>query len=189
MPFFALLSLALLIPQSRPPLTTGLFLGRIEEGARIMGPIRLLPFEHPESLGHEFPNPQRLHSSEYEVLVHLGRLAGVRLETTLQRYPAPPTHDWPYAEFDTLPWQRIRAARVDTAAAPSRVPGMRVAAYIAGEPIGFLLDTRALTLAQRGMTRATSMGIDLGRAELLARLRAAAPDDAAIRIVVFPLPK
>ena len=97
-------------PAPRRVLTAGLFLGRIEEGARIMGPIRLLPFEHPESLGHEFPNQQQLHTAEYEVLCHLGRLVGLQLEATLQRYPARPTGDWPYAEFDSLPAQLVLRA-------------------------------------------------------------------------------
>ena len=181
-----LASLGAQAPAPRPVLTAGLFLGRIEEGARIMGPIRLLPFEHPESLGHEFPNQQQLHTAEYEVLCHLGRLVGLQLEVTLQRYPARPTSDWPYAEFDSLPAQLVLRAEVRRAAAPSRVAGMRAVAYRAGEPLAFLLDTRFLTLEQRGMSRPTTMGLDLTRAQLLERLRADAPAADGIVVVLFP---
>ena len=57
--------------------TIGLFIAGIEEGARIFTPIRLLPFEHPESEGPEFPNALQLHESEYETLVWLGQQAGL----------------------------------------------------------------------------------------------------------------
>jgi hypothetical protein len=35
-------------------LTTGIFIGSIEEGARIFTPARLLPFDHREALRHHF---------------------------------------------------------------------------------------------------------------------------------------
>ena len=50
----------------------GLFIGAIEEGARIFTPIRLLPFDHPEAQGHQFPNALALHRSEFDLLVALG---------------------------------------------------------------------------------------------------------------------
>jgi hypothetical protein len=63
---------------------------------------------------------------------------------------------------------------------------MRAVAYRAGEPLAFLLDTRFLTLEQRGMSRPTTMGLDLTRAQLLERLRADAPAADGIVVVLFP---
>jgi hypothetical protein len=42
-------------------LTFGIFIGKIEEGARIFTPVRLLPFGHPEALNHEFPTETQLY--------------------------------------------------------------------------------------------------------------------------------
>jgi hypothetical protein len=39
-------------PEGKPIIPFGIFLGSVEEGARIFTPVRLLPFEHPESKGH-----------------------------------------------------------------------------------------------------------------------------------------
>lgn len=76
-------------------LTTGILIGAIEEGARIFTPARLLPFNHPEALGHEFPTALQLHRDEDRLLVQLGQHAGLRLSATLQRYPTQPDTLWP----------------------------------------------------------------------------------------------
>lgn len=167
-----------------PTLTVGLFIGAIEEGARIFTPVRLLPFEHPESEGHEFPNALALHRSELELLVDLGGRVGLLLRTTLERYPRPPVEEWAYDEFEPPPAIGPSARTVE-ATDPPALPGLRAAYFRDGRPIAFIVDTRGMTLAERGMTRATSMGLDLTRAEFLELLgRAAARYPASGDVVV-----
>lgn len=190
---FAVISVAAVavLPAQLPSdefLTTGVFVGAIEEGARIFTPIRLLPFEHPEAEGHEFPNALRLHQTEYDLIVFLGSLVGLQLQTTLDRYPTAPTGEWSYDSFEpppvavvkSLPQQRIPAGE-------SPLPGLRVVAFHDGFPVGFIVDTRGLTLAERSMRRPTAMGLDLTRADFLRRLAAvrhAAGGAASIVIIV-----
>jgi hypothetical protein len=163
----------------KPYLTVGLFFGRIEEGARIFTPVRLLPFGDPEGGTHQFPTLQQLHGTEFAALVWLGNQAGLRLGTTLQRYPTEPSADWPYPAFapppDSISLRAAVIARRPAGATP--LPGLRAVLYDARQPILFLVDTRALTLAQRGMRGATAMGLDIARADLLRALEQAA--DAA----------
>ena len=156
-------------------LTTGLFIGSLEEGARIFSPTRLLPFGHPESLGHQFPTVLQFHRDEDSVLLVIGRAAGFRLEATLERYPTQPDSLWPYAPFEPPPLAAIRAAPVITrAAAEAPVPGLRAVAFADRFPVAFIVDTRGMSLAARHMTRATTMGLDMSRADLLRGLSAAA---------------
>ncbi len=156
-------------------LTTGLFIASIEEGARIFTPARLLPFDHPESLGHQFPTVQQLHGGEDQVLLAIGEAAGLRLAPTLQRYPTEPDTLWPYAPFVPPPVAAIRAAPViRRPAADAPLPGLRALALVDRFPVGFIVDTRGLSLAERHMARATTAGIDVTRAEFLAALARAA---------------
>jgi hypothetical protein len=175
---------------SPPPYApVGLFFGAIEEGARIFTPTRLLPLEHPEAGGHEFPTAQRLMGAEFPLLIWLGERAGYRLRPTLQRYPTEPAPDWPYpalrAPPDTLALRDAPVVRRAGIAPP--LPGLRAALFDGAELVAFIVDTRGLSLAERGMRRETSMGLDLTRADFLARVRRAAPDDGApgLRAVVF----
>lgn len=165
----------------------GLFIASIEEGARIFTPVRLLPFDHPDAEGHEFPNALQLHRSEYDALVWLGGQVGLRLSATLQRYPKAPAEEWWLEGFDEIPVGEIRAApveRLPRSEAP--IPGLRAVAIHEGRAICFIVDTRGLSLEERGMERPATMGLDMTRAEFLAGLdqvaRAHAADD--IRIVV-----
>lgn len=161
--------------QAKPYLPIGLFLGRIEEGARIFTPVRLLPFEHPEALGHEFPTVLQLHAHEFPALLWLGHRAGLRLRATLQRYPTEPSADWPYPDFspppDTTALGPAPVERRDPTEAP--LPGLLAVLYHDRHPVLFLVDTRALTLEQRNMRAPTTMGLDLTRAEFLAALERA----------------
>lgn len=156
-------------PGAKPYAPVGVFLGRIEEGARIFTPVRLLPFGHPEAEGHQFPNALQLFGSEYEAIVWLGRQAGYDLRTTLQRYPREPSADWPYPEFaqppDTSTLRMLPLVRRPKADAPLK--GLRAVLLIQRDPVCFIVDTRNLTLAERGMTRPSSMGLDLQRSEFL----------------------
>jgi hypothetical protein len=163
----------------RPPgqryLTTGLFIASIEEGARIFTPVRLLPFDHPESLGHQFPTAQQLHNGEDQVLLIIGQAAGLGLGATLERYPTQPDTLWPYAPFSPPPTAEIRAAPViSEPAGDAPLPGLRALALVDRFPIAFIVDTRGLSLADRHMDRPTSMGLDVTRAEFLAALARAA---------------
>lgn len=158
--------------KGKPFLPFGIFLGSVEEGARIFTPVRLLPFGHPESKGHQFPNALQLFGTEFQTTLWLGNLAGYQFSATLSRYPMEPSPEWPYPEFSQLP---------DTSALRTVVPirrpksdallkGLRAVLFVNREPVGYIVDTRNLTLEERGMSRATSMGLDISRADFLAAL-------------------
>lgn len=167
--------------------TTGLFIGAIEEGARIFTPTRLLPFAHPEALGHQFPTVLQLHGGEDALLVLLAAHVGLRLKATLQRYPTEPDTLWPYAPLRQPPVDRFRALS-PTIRSKDRapLPGLRAVAILDGFPLAFIVDTRGLSLAERHMRQPTTMGLDLTRAEFLEALatasRAAPAHGAAIVI-------
>jgi hypothetical protein len=159
-------------PPQSPYVTTGIFIASIEEGARIFTPARLLPFGHPEALTHEFPTVQQLHGGEDRVLIIIGQAAGLRLSATLQRYPTQPDSLWPYAPFKRPPVEAIRAAPVILKQAKeSPLPGLRAVAYFDRFPISFIVDTRGLSLAERHMQQATTMGLDINRATFLDALK------------------
>jgi hypothetical protein len=170
-----LLSTSVAVTQTQPPqpqyVTTGIFIGSIEEGARIFTPVRLLPFGHPEALDHQFPTAQQLHGGEDQALLIIGAAAGLRLAATLQRYPTQPDSLWPYAPYQPPPVEQIRAAPViKKPALASPLPGLRAVAYIHHYPISFIVDTRGLTLAERHMSQATTMGLDITRARFVEAL-------------------
>ena len=172
--------LQLILSGSRPvpvrdPLVFGLFLASIEEGARAFTPIRLLPFDHPDAFNHEFPNALVNHTSEVEALVALGEHAGLKLRTTLQRYPQPPVETWPYPEFALPPLDCMRSAKVERVTTEAVLPGLRAVITVAGAPLVFIVDTRGLTLKERRMQRVTAMGLDLTRAQFLELLAASVP--------------
>ncbi len=169
------------VGQREPYAPIGLFFGSIEEGARIFTPTRFLPFDHPEALGHQFPTVLQLHGSEFPLLLWLGEQAGYRLWPTLERYPTAPATDWPYRGFrqppDTI---ALRGARVERRArTEAPLPGLRAALFDGPALVAFIVDTHRLSLAERGMARATSMGLDLTRAEFLARVQRGAPANRA----------
>ena len=69
-----------------------------------------------------------------------------------------------------------------------KLVGLRGLLVVDGKPLVFIVDTRALTLRQRGMDRPTSMGLDLTRAQLLELLSASVPEGSAAgcRAIVYP---
>ena len=151
--------------------TTGLFIGAIEEGARIFTPARLLPFDHPEALRHEFPTVLQFHRDEDRLLVLLGQAAGLRLSATLQRYPVLPDTLWPYAPLLPPPLTPFQAVTpIVRQATDAPLPGLRAIAFFDGFPLAFIIDTRGMTLTERHMQQATTMGLDVSRAELLAAI-------------------
>ena len=160
--------------------TTGLFIGAIEEGARIFTPARLLPFEHPEAVGHQFPTALQLHGGEDRLLVLLGQHAGLQLQATLQRYPTEPDTLWPYAPLQPPPVDRFRTVSPilrPKNAAP--LPGLRAVAFLDRFPLAFIVDTRGMSLVERHMQQATTMGLDVTRAEFLHALTIASKDAPA----------
>ena len=178
-------------PETKPFLPVGLFIGQVEEGARIFTPVRLLPFEHPEALGHDFPTVLQLYGSEYEALLWLGDQAGLRLRATLQRYPREPSPTWPYTEFrpppDTTALRTVPVSHRSRSEAP--LPGLRVVLYQDGKPILFIVDTRGLSLEVRGMRLPTTMGLDLNRREFLEALEHGAslePPNGLVAILFDP---
>lgn len=174
---------------ARSFLPVGVFIAPIEEGARIFTPVRLLPFDHPEAFEHEFPNVQQLRGCEFETLVLLGTHAGLGLGVTLQRYPQQPDTTWPYENFDQPPIDALRRALVvERPRQEVPLPGLRVAAFHGGQLVGFIVDTRGLSLAARGMQRPTAMGLDINRAAFLEAARKASiglPKRTEATIVVF----
>lgn len=155
--------------------TVGLFIGAIEEGARIFTPVRLLPFDHPEALGHQFPTVLQLHRDEDRLLVLLGQHAGLRLSATLQRYPTQPDTLWPYAPFSPPPLASLQSVTpITRAAADAPLPGLRAVAFLDRFPLAFIVDTRGLTLVERHMQQSTTMGLDVTRAEFISALGDAA---------------
>ena len=173
--------------QPGPFLPVGIFIAPIEEGGRIFTPVRLFPLEHPESAGHDFPNALQLRGSEFELLVSLGELAGLGLRATLQRYPAQPDPTWPYEGFAEPPLDALRHAQIIRR--PCDVvplPGLRAVAFYEEALVAFIVDTRGLSLKERGMTEPTTMGLDISRAAFIeAVMRALPPEsnDEAIIVV------
>ena len=161
--------------KGKPFLPFGIFLGSVEEGARIFTPVRLLPFEHPESKGHQFPNALQLFGTEFQTTLWLGHLAGYEFSATLSRYPMEPSPEWPYPEFSQLPdTTALRSVMIfHRPKSDAPLKGLRAVLFVNREPVGYIVDTRNLTLEERGMSRATSMGLDISRAEFLASLRKA----------------
>lgn len=138
-------------------------------------PARLLPFDHPEALGHEFPTVLQLHRDEDRLLVLLGQHAGLRLSATLQRYPTQPDTLWPYAPFRPPPLAAFQSVtHVTREAADAPLPGLRAVAFLDRFPLAFIVDTRGLSLAERQMRQATTMGLDITRAQFIAALGEAA---------------
>ena len=153
---------------------SGIFIASIEEGGRIFTPARLLPFGHPEALTHEFPTVQQFHGGEDQILIVLGQAIGLRLGATLQRYPTQPDAAWPYPEFKAPPLEAIKHASVIFKRTnESPLPGLRAVAYVDRVPVSFIVDTRGLTLEQRHMRQATTMGLDINRAAFLDALQKA----------------
>lgn len=192
----AILSLGLLVSSpgwtqvsDKPFVPVGLFFGQVEEGARIFTPARLLPKDHPESLGHDFPTVLQLHGSEFAALLWLGNQIGMHLWPTLQRYPTEPSPTWPYPAFaqppDTAQLRVTPVVHRSRAEAP--LPGLRAALFGNRNPILFIVDTRGLSLAERGMKQPTTMGLDLTRAEFLAALGRASAGAPAVGLgaVIF----
>ncbi len=165
------------VSPEKPYAPVGLFIGAIEEGARIFTPVRLLPFGHPEAGQHEFPTVQQLHGSEFPALLWLGEQAGLRLWPTLERYPTLPDSLWPYPDRrpppDTGALRHALVLRRPAATAP--LPGLRAALFDGDNLVAFIVDTRGLSLAQRGLSRPTTMGLDVTRAEFLRRVGRGAP--------------
>ena len=166
----------------------GLFFGNIGEGARIFTPVRLLPFNDPESKGHQFPTVLQLHGTEFPLLLLLGDKIGFKLYTTLERYPTFPDSLWPYPNYLQPPLKEFQNAEVvNLNDSLCGIPGLRVAAFYNGSPVGFIVDTRNLSLKERHMQRTTSMGLDISRNDLLESLDKIAKnlDNTKAVIVIF----
>lgn len=152
-------------------LPIGIYLGSPEEGARVLTAVRLYPETHPDALGHEYPTAFGFRRSEVELLVRMGRLVGLDLYATLMRHPSPPEEEWGFDGFSPPPPALLQAESIE--AGPTPVPGVRVVAYVDGEPLAYLVDTRGLSLEERGMERATSSGLDIPRTAFVSALEAA----------------
>lgn len=173
----------------REPLVFGVFIAGIEEGGRIFTPVRLLPFEHPDAMNHEFPNALVNFTGEVDALVQLGEATGLLLRTTLMRYPRVPVDEWPYSDFAEPPLECLRQAELHRSGRPAAIPGLRALFVRDGVPLTFIVDTRRLTLREREMHRPTSMGLDVTREQFLQGLTASVPGGATegCHIVTYPI--
>ena len=130
------------------------------------------------------------HTSEADSLIVLGQRAGLGLAATVRRYPRPTTEDWPFTEFAPPTAQDLETAPVIRVSEPcTEIPGLRVAAFNSRDLICFVVDTRGWTLEERGMSRATTLGLDLTRAEFLdgiAEVAHSAPDVGTALVVFAP---
>ena len=77
---------------------------------------------------------QQLHGTEFPALIWLGSLVGMRLWTTLERYPTEPATDWPYKDFaqppDSLSLRSAEITHIPRAEVP--IPGLRAVLYHEG---------------------------------------------------------
>ena len=116
---------------------------------------------------------RQLHQSRYQL--EQAHKHNERLSATLQRYPTQPDTTWPYATFQSPPSAAFQSLQPTIRpAAEATLPGLRAVAYMDRFPLAFIVDTRGLTLAERHMEQATTMGLDITRAQLISTLRDAA---------------
>ena len=87
-----------------------------------------------------------------------------------------PSTDWPYPEFQQPPDSAALARAPVRRRAPAEAPlsGLRAAIFDGSALVAFIVDTRGISLAARHMTRTTSMGLEIDRAEFLRALHSAA---------------
>lgn len=171
--FLVALGLALLtatIPSAAQPdsssaayLPVGVYLGDISEGARIITFIRLFPVGHPMAEEHTYPTASVLHRTEVELLIHMGRQLDFNLYATLNRFPDPPTGEWQWPEFEPPPVEVLTGGESGPFPDEVAIPGLVALACLNRGPLAYLVDTRDLTLEERGMERATSSGLDMSR--------------------------
>ena len=173
-PFFA----AIIIhgqESTKPHVPIGVFLGWIEEGARIFTPVRLLPFDHPEAEGHQFPNALQLYGTELHPLLWLGHQAGYDLRATITRCPKQPSPTWPCKEFSLPDTANLRFSQcIRQSASDSPLKGLRAVLFVNRQPACFIVDTRKFTLEERGMTKPTTTGLDINRSDFMGALEKAA---------------
>jgi hypothetical protein len=65
-------------------------------------------------------------------------------------------------------------APITRPAGEAPLPGLRAVAYLDRFPLAFIVDTRGMSLAERHMQPATTMGLDITRAQFIAALLDAA---------------
>jgi len=151
----------------------GFTLGDLTLGERVITFHRLLPFDHPETQGHQFPTATVFTKKEVEIFMHLGNQIGWNLYATLWRHPATPVDDWMYPDYPELPLAKIKELAIVKPKSPPPLKGLKAVCFLNNEPVIYIIDTRGITLAERGMQRATAGGIDMTRREFLDKLREA----------------
>ena len=155
----------LMYHQSNSFIPVGIYLGDIEEGARIISFVRLFPKGHSKAEGHDFPTAKVFYIGEVEILLEMGKSLGWNLYATLYRLPDPPIKKWPYLDFEPPP--NIKSSGftiIERQTVP--IPGLLSIACSQEEPLAYIFDTRNLTLEERNMERPTSSGIDISRDKL-----------------------
>ncbi len=146
----------------------GLFLGSPEEGARMLSAVRLLPRDHRDSRGEQFPLVSTFSKDEVDALLLLGDAAGFDFGPTLDQFPLEPLNNWRYRDFRPPPVSDLEIAKrifLDSSDAPFH--GLVAAAFHDGNPVCFLVDTRSLSLRARDMRRPNELGLDIRRSRFL----------------------
>jgi len=153
-----------------PYIPVGIYLGNIEEGARIITFVRLFPLGHPLADGHEFPTANVLHIGEVEIFLEMGKTLGWNLYATLHRFPDPPRRDWFYSDFEPPPNIKSEGFIINKRQTVP-LPGLRSITCHQKQPLAYIFDTRSLTLEERSMERPTSSGVEISRNRLDERLK------------------
>ena len=158
-------------PRKNPDfIPIGIYLGDLTLGERVITFTRFLPFSHPETKGHDYPTATLFTKSEVEIFMHLGEQLGWNLYATLWRHPATPVDQWMYPEFPELPVEKIKNLPVVESDDSPPLKGLKAVCFLNDQPVAFIMDTRGITLEERGMKRSTSSGVDMSREEFFSRL-------------------
>lgn len=150
-------------------LPIGFSLGDVSFGERIITFHRLFPVNHPEAKGHVFPTATQYSKNEVEVLLHLGEQIGWNLYSTLYRHPTYPSDSILFPEFNILPVERIKQLDVVSSSNPA-LAGLKVACFLDGNLVAYILDTRGVPLEARGIRRPVAGGYDMPRDEFISRI-------------------
>jgi len=163
----------------------GFTLGDLTLGERIITFHRLLPFDHPETNGHQFPTATVYTQNEVEIFMQLGNLLGWNLYATLWRHPSTPVEEWMYPDYPELPKSKIKELDVVRTNKEPTLKGLKAVCFLNNKPVVYIIDTRGISLAERGMSRPTAGGIDMTRAEFLTKLSESKPKETGGDIIVI----
>lgn len=162
----------------------GFSLGDLTLGERVITFHRLLPFDHPETRGHEFPTATVYTKNEVDIFIYIGKQLGWNLYATLWRHPSTPVDKWMYPDYPELPGKKITSLEIIHSKSEPPLKGLRAVCFLNNKPVVYIFDTRGISLKERGMSRATAGGIDMTRKEFLNKLSSAKEDDSKPDVII-----